>query len=224
MLRGALPLGGQVEVHAALVVDTALQLVGIHHHGGQLRDEVDGLAQDILQRQIICVFIIAVHGQHAAGHLVHDVGGRGVHNHVIRKPFRQFPVLFQQLAEFQILLPVGQAAEQQQPHHFLKHEPVAGVCLLHQRVDVNAPVDQTSGNGLDGAVRLLVIADNAGHVGHARQNAGAVRVAQAALNTQPVRQMRVQRGVVHCVFITQHFQLVRLQSRHIRIVHTFRLP
>ena len=47
MLRRALALGGQVEVHAGPVIDAALDLVGVHHHRGQLGNQVDALAQDV---------------------------------------------------------------------------------------------------------------------------------------------------------------------------------
>ena len=104
--------------------------------------------------------------------------------------------MLQQLAELGVLLLRGQGAEQQQPDDLLKHEAVMGVGLGGQRVNVDAAVDQAARNGHDGAVLLLVIADNVGNVRDAGQHAGAVQIAQAALDAHLVRQMRVQRGVM----------------------------
>ena len=61
MLRSALPGDGVMEVHAFVVIHTALELVGVHHHGGQLGNQVDALGQDVGQAQIISVLVIAVH-------------------------------------------------------------------------------------------------------------------------------------------------------------------
>ena len=105
-------------------------------------------------------------------------------------------MVLQQLAELGVLLLRGQGAEQQQPDDLLKHEAVMGVGLGGQRVNVDAAVDQAARNGHDGAVLLLVIADNVGNVRDAGQHAGAVQIAQAALDAHLIRQMRVKGGVV----------------------------
>ncbi len=199
VFRRTLALGGQVEVHAGPVIHPALDLVGVDHHGGQLG--------------------VAVHGQHAAGHLVHQVGGRGVQDHVIGKAPGQFPVVFQQFAELGVLLPVRQRAEQQKPDHFLKHEAVMIVGLGGQGVDVDAPVDQPPRNGHNVPLVVAVIPDNAGYIGDAGQHAGAVQVAQAALDPQPVGHPGVQVGVVLQVFMAEQFHFLRLQSRYVGIIH-----
>ena len=104
--------------------------------------------------------------------------------------------MLQQLAELGVLLLRGQRAEQQQPDDLLKHEAVVGVGCGGQRVDVDAAVDQPARDGRDGAVRLLIIANDVGHIRDAGQHAGAVQIAQTALDAHLVRQMRVQRGVM----------------------------
>ena len=81
----------------------------------------------------------------------------------------------------------GQCAKQQQPHHFLKHEAVVLVGFGGQSVNINAAVNQAARNGADGAFGQLFVTNNAGNIGNARQNTGAVRVAQAALNAKAVR-------------------------------------
>ena len=127
--------------------------------------------------------------------------------------------MLQQLAELGVLLLRGQGAEQQQPDDLLKHETVMGVGLGGQRVNVDAAVDQAARNGHDGAVLLLVIADNVGNVRDAGQHAGAVQIAQAALDAHLIRQMRVKGGVVFQIFVAEQLKLIRLQGRDVWVIH-----
>lgn len=128
-------------------------------------------------------------------------------------------MVLQQLAELGVLLLRGQGAEQQQPDDLLKHEAVMGVGLGGQCVNVDAAVDQAARNGHDGAVLLLVIADNVGNVRDAGQHAGAVQIAQAALDAHLIRQMRVKGGVVLQIFVAEQLKLIRLQGRDVRVIH-----
>ena len=128
-------------------------------------------------------------------------------------------MVLQQLAELGVLLLRGQGAEQQQPDDLLKHEAVMGVGLGGQRVNVDAAVDQAARNGHDGAVLLLVIADNVGNVRDAGQHAGAVQIAQAALDAHLIRQMRVKGGVVLQIFVAEQLKLIRLQGRDVWVIH-----
>ena len=127
--------------------------------------------------------------------------------------------MLQQLAELGVLLLRGQGAEQQQPDDLLKHEAVMGVGLGGQRVNVDAAVDQAARNGHDGAVLLLVIADNVGNVRDAGQHAGAVQIAQTALDAHLIRQMRVKGGVVFQIFVAEQLKLIRLQGRDVWVIH-----
>ena len=128
-------------------------------------------------------------------------------------------MVLQQLAELGVLLLRGQGAEQQQPDDLLKHEAVMGVGLGGQRVNVDAAVDQAARNGHDGAVLLLIIADNVGNVRDAGQHAGAVQIAQAALDAHLIRQMRVKGGVVFQIFVAEQLKLIRLQGRDVWVIH-----
>ena len=94
-----------------------------------------------------------------------------------------------------------------------------GVGLGGQRVNVDAAVDQAARNGHDGAVLLLVIADNVGNVRDAGQHAGAVQIAQAALDAHLIRQMRVKGGVVFQIFVAEQLKLIRLQGRDVWVIH-----
>ena len=211
MLRRALAGLGQVEEHALLIVVAALHLVCVHHHGGHAGDQIDALVQDILQAQILGVLIIRVKAQHAALQLIHDIGRGGVHG--VHEAFRQGAVLCQDLTEIVQLLPVGQAAEQQQPNHLFKHKAVVAVGLVHDLVDVDAAVDQLAGSGDHMAFLILLITYNVADIGQASQNAGAVRVAQAALDAQTLTRLRVDVVIGH-IFLTQRPHRVLVQCSH----------
>ena len=99
-----------------------------------------------------------------------------------------------------------------------------GVGFGHQGVDVDTAVDQPSGNGLYGAVRLLVVTDDVGHIGDAGQNAGAVGVAQTALDAQAVGLTGVKVCIVGQILATQQLDLLRLQGRYVGIIHRFTPP
>ena len=205
---------GQVEEHTLFIVVAALHLVSVHHHGGHAGDQIDTLAQDVLQTQILGVLIIRVKAQHAALQLIHDIGRGGVHG--VHEAFRQGAVLCQDLTEIVQLLPVGQTAEQQQPDHLFKHKAVIAVGLVHDLVDVHTAVDQLAGSGDHMAFLILFIAHNVADVGQAGQHTSAIRVAQAALDPQTLARLRID-VVVGNIFLTQSPHRVRVQRCHLRM-------
>ena len=143
VLCGAVAGLGQMEEHTLLVVEPALHLVGVDHHGGHTADQGDALVQQVLQAQVLRVLVVGVHAQHTALHLVHDVGRGCVHG--VHEAVGQGPVLGQDVAERVQLRLGGQAAEQQQPDHFFKDEAVVAVGFVHDLIDVHPAVDQPTG-------------------------------------------------------------------------------
>ena len=200
-----------MEEHTLLVVVAAFHLISVHHHGGHAGDQVDALVQDIFQGQVLGVLVVGVQAQHTTLQLIHNVGGGGIHG--IHKALWQGTVLCQDLAKIIQLLLGRQAAEQQQPDHFLKHEAVVAVGLLHDLVDVDASVDQLAGGGDHMSFLILFVAHNVTHVGQAGQHAGAVRVAQTALDAQTLTGLGVD-VVVGNVLLAQGPHRGGVQGRH----------
>ena len=118
------------------------------------------------------------------------------------KPSGRGAVLGQDLAEALELGLVGQAAEQKQPDDFLKHKAVVAVGFFHDLVDVDAAVDQTARDRDDVAFLVLAVAHDVADIGQAGQHAGAVRVAQAPLDAQPLAGLRVD-VVVGQILLTE---------------------
>ena len=99
-----------------------------------------------------------------------------------------------------------------------------GVGLRNKGVDIDAAVDKPPGDRRNGAVGLFFIPDNAGYVGDAGQHTGAVRVAQPPLDPQTVGFFGVKVRIVRQVFTAEQLDFLRLQGRHIRIIHYVPLP
>ena len=108
----------------------------------------------------------------------------------------------------------------QQPDDLLKDEAVVAVGFFHDLLDVDTAVDQLAGDGDDMPLLVLFVADDVAHVGQACQHTGAIRVAQAALDTETLARLRVD--VVVCqILFTQRPHGLRVQRRHfcMGIVH-----
>ena len=125
-------------------------------------------------------------------------------------------MLGQDLTEIVQLLLRGQAAEQQQPDHFFKHEAVVAVSFLHDLVDGHTAVDQLAWDGDDVALLILLVTHDIADVGQASQHTCAVRVAQAALDAQPLAGLGVDVVVRHVLF-AQSTHGGGVQSRHFRM-------
>ena len=122
-----------------------------------------------------------VEAQDGAGHHVHDVRGRVGHEHRGGEAVGQLALGVDDLHEAVQALARGQLAHEQQVRHFLVGEAAARVQIAQEVVDVVAAQAQGTLRGHTFAVGDHV-AVHVGHVGHARQYAGAVGVAQAALH------------------------------------------
>ena len=91
---------------------------------------------------------------------------------------------------------------------------------VHDLIDVHAAVDQTTRNGNDMPLLILFVAHNVTDIGQACQHTGAIRVAQAALDTETLTRLRVD--VVVCqILFTQRPHGLRIQRRYfcMGIVH-----
>ena len=157
------------------------------------------------------MLIVGIQAQHTALHLVHHVGRRRVHG--VHEAIGQCAVLGQQRTEIVQLGLGGQTAEQQQPDDLLKDEAVVAVGFFHDLLDVDTAVDQLAGDGDDMPLLVLFVADDVAHVGQACQHTGAIRIAQAALDPQPLAGLRVD--VVVCdVLLAQGTHGRRVQCCH----------
>ena len=180
-----------MEEEGSAVIGMKLRRIGVDHHRGHFRHEVDRLADDVFKTGVLRIFVIAVHGQHRAGNLVHDVGARGVHDHLLRKPFGKLPVRFDDFHETAQIIAVGQIAEQKQPADLFKEKPVLGYRFLNDFLQVDAPVHELSVNRDNRSVFRFLIADDITDVGKTGQNSGAVGVSEAPLDAETLAGLHI---------------------------------
>ena len=176
---------------ATVVVAVHIERVGDGRR--ELGDELDALAHQVLARDAVGILVEGIELQHAAREDVHDVvafqfddmqDGLLLERHVVED----------QVLEGLELLGVRKAAGEQQEADLLVAETLLGHQGVHEVLDFVAPEIEASLGRHDGAVLLALIAHNVADVGQADQHAGAVFVAQAALDVQLLEEGGIDPG------------------------------
>ena len=175
-----------------MIIDVALYRIGVGHNGGKATDQLDGLAHHILQRGVVRAVVVAVHGQHAALELVHDVRGGGLEDHILEKAVRKAAGRGEDPVEALELLGGGQLPEQEKVGHLLIAEGARCRVAVHDLAHADAPVKEFSGDG-DLFHVPHQIALHAADAGHAGDHAGAVGVAKALLDRGALVIARIDR-------------------------------
>ena len=179
------------EAGAALPV-VVVGLVAVQRELREHGDQLDALAEHVLQAVILRFVVVRVEREHAAGHGIHDVRAGRLHDNIAHERIRQAAVAAEQFPEHLQFLPVRQRAEQQEISDLL--EPVAPVLpeSAHQVPYIVTPVPELAAGGLPVRVLALHLTD----LGQAGQHAVAVQVPQAAVHLVPVVQLPVDHPVL----------------------------
>ena len=179
-----------VDVKTVLADIVVISVVAVHAEHRKYRNQLDALAQHVVDRCIVRILVVAEQCQDRARDGVHHILTRRFENDVADKVLRQRPVLNEQLAEIHELFLLGQLAEEQEVNNLLKAEAVVSADAVDDIVDVVAAVIQLAVTGNQLSVYHFVLLDG-GNVGQTRQNALAVDVAQTALDVE----LAVERSV-----------------------------
>ena len=163
-----------------------LGAVGVRGDEREAADQLDRLARDVLERHVVRRLVIGIQVEHAALELVHHVAAGRFEDHVLVEPVWQAARALQQAVEARLLLARRQFAEQQQIGDLLVAEGAAFVVGVHDVLHADAAVIQLAGDRNAHAV-LDVVALHAADVAHADDDAGAVGIAQAALDAWVVQ-------------------------------------
>ncbi len=190
--------GGQVvvrivQVEGLVEEGVAVDRIGLRSNDRQAGDDLDGLAEHVVQRHIIGVVVVGVQRDDRRLELVHD-GARGrLHDDVLGKAGRQRTQGGQQVVEFGQLVGRGQMTEEEQKAGLLKAEAVLGGEVFDQVTQVVAAVLQHT---LDGVFFALVqdVAVSRAHAGDTRHNAASVGLAQTSLDAVAV-EGRARQGI-----------------------------
>ncbi len=160
--------------------------VNIGCNNGEFGNKVERLLQQVNVRIVFGFVILRIHHQYRTGKHVHDVlsperenkidkavGEVAVTCHVGRK---QFQVIF-----------VGQFPCHQQVNRFIESMPFVFLESMHQVVDINAPVIESSFAGYD-LVVLFFISHYIADIGKTDQYAGTIQVPQSAFDIVGIKQ------------------------------------
>ena len=172
---------GIVDVQAFAVNIVALGGVGVGHNGGETGDQLDGLYEHVLQTGVVGILVIGVQRQHAAGQLVHHIGAGILEDNILGKSLGQGPGAGEHGGKLPNLRLVGQIAHQQQKGDLLIAKGAICYMGLDNIFHIDAAIVQTTLRRDDLTV-LDIVTDHTADLCHAGHDAGAVAVAQTALD------------------------------------------
>ena len=101
----------RMDIHAFPVIVPALDLIGIAHDGRKHGNKLNGLAQHVFGGEIVGIVVVRIQGEDRPGQLVHDIGRRGLDDHILGKIVRKLPAFGQKRGKRFQLFPGGQPAE-----------------------------------------------------------------------------------------------------------------
>ena len=181
VLRGGQVRPGGVDVKAVAVLVVVVGLVGVHRDEREDGNEVDALTHHVGQGDVVRLVVVAGHGQNAAGQGVHHVAAGCLEDDVPHEIGGQAAVEGQLFVEGLQLLCGGQLAEHQKIGRLLKAEALVMDEAAGELFHRIAAIVQLALAGHLFAVRYLA-ADDLADLRQTRQHAGAVQIAQAALD------------------------------------------
>lgn len=193
VLRGRALRVGHVQEHGRAVKVAALRLIGVRDNDRELGGQADALTHDVLDRRLVRVAVVGIQRERRAGELVHDVAARRAHDHILGEVVRQRALQTDDVLELLELAARRQFAAHEQIADLLEAEAVLALETVNEIIYVITPVGQAA---FDRFALALVedVAVHVAEVGRADQNAGAVRVSQAALDS--VTGVQVRRELV----------------------------
>ena len=181
VLRGRAVGVGHMQEHGVAVKIAALGLVCVRNDDRELGHQADALAHDVLDRGLIRVGVIGIQRERCARELVHDIAAGRAHDHIFSEIVRQRALEADGVLELFQLAAGGQRAAHQQVADLFKAEAVLLIHAVDQVVNIVAAVGQAAFDRFAFAF-VEYVAVYVAQTARADQDAGAVRVAQAALD------------------------------------------
>ena len=213
-----LPVG--VKVHTFAVILHALDLIGVAGKQGHLRHDLQALAQDVVKADVVGLVIKGIQHEDAARELVHHIHGSVFHQNVLNEIRRELTRIAQRLLEQVQLVGGGQRAEDQKIGDLFKAEAVLFFASVNDLADVDAAVFQNAVLRDTFAV-VDIVTFHAADLGQSGHDAGAVRVAQTALDAVFPKILRID--LAFALDLTAHgFQ--KLRRNGIKVLGIQSLP
>ena len=181
------------DVQRTAVVMVAVHVVRVGNGGGELGDEFDALAHEVVAGDVVGVLVEGVELHHAAREDVHDVvtlelddvqDGLLLKRHVVED----------QVLERLELLGVRKPSGEQQEADLLVPEALLGHDGMDEVLHLVAPEIKPALDGKDAPVVLPLVSDDVADVGEADKHARAVLVAQSPLDVEFLEELRIHAG------------------------------
>ena len=115
----------------------SVAVIAIYRDHRETGNQLQGLAKDIADGDILRRCIIGIEGQNTLLQDIHHVGIRGIHDDIANKVIRQIPVVAENFQEFFQLLRIRQGTKQQKISDLLKTKAAAGAAF-DQIIDIVA--------------------------------------------------------------------------------------
>ena len=184
---------GDGDLRAAPLLARRRERVGHGRQARQTREQRDGNVDLVLGRDAVRVRVEGVEEEHSAHEHVHDARGHGGDGELRNVAFGDVAIRPKPLLEICKLRDGGERSREQQVGEFLVPKAVLCLGVGDQVLDVVATDGQLALIRNDHAV-YLVVAVHVGDEREARDHAGAVSVAEAALDVVFLEERLVQRS------------------------------
>ena len=172
-----------VDVHGLSVKEPPFCLVCVCGKGGEARNQLDALPQDVGNALVLRVYVIRIGCKHTAGKLVHDVAGRSLHNHVLGEVVRESALHSNQLTEIVQCELGGKFPEQKKVHALLIGKIVVRLRVVYQIFNIIAAIDQFSGD-CDFLAVLHLVSDNIANARETNKNTCSIRISQTTFHIE----------------------------------------
>jgi len=178
-----------VDIEGLPVEVVALGSIGVGRDERETADELDRLAQQVLERGVVRAVVEGIQSQHAAGQLIHDVTAGRLENHVLGEGVGHRPGGGEDAHELLLLLLARQMAQQQQIGDLLVAEGAVFPVRLDDVLYADAAVVEFAGHRHAHAV-LHAVALDAADLADTDDDTGAVGVSEASLDVLILKGLR----------------------------------
>jgi hypothetical protein len=171
-----------VNVKALTLVVVGIRMVAVNRKERELRDELEALTENVVDRDIVRIVIVGIESQHATGKGVHHIGAGRLEDHIAGKALGKRSVLAELLVEAAKLLCRGKTAEKKKVNTFLKAESSVLFETVYECGHVHTAVEKLTGDKLLFTVFVDTAGVYLGYLGKTCKHAASVDVTKTSLN------------------------------------------
>ena len=187
---------GNVNKEALVSQVMIISLIAVYGKKREYRNKLHTLAQDILDRSIVGVGIIAVQSKHRTRQSVHHIGGRRFHYYVTHKVSRQSTVSAEHICKIIKLFFIGHFSEKKKIYNFLKTETSVIYKSVNNIFYIIASVKQLAVAGYGFTVNNFILKDF-GNIGKTGTHSFSVNITESSFYVVLSVKLLIDYGIVH---------------------------